>query len=315
MGHPSLVTAHNVRKSPNLSWVIIVALICLGSETQAFGLGDDFGRMIVVRILTVIIGYLPFAIGVGLAVWFLWKGRKVAAAITATVVALIFVAYPLIDQRHYYNTRDKVMSAFTFPTELDLTGRNILYIGHSIYGSGCRGACILLGRHGHQASLHSAHIPKDDSAAFYQSMTDPIDLTTLQLVQITANPEEFRGVHDEWLAPNTVQEFDYVIFDGLNDEIAPALAAWYDGEDIARGALMNDWIFVAVDDPRNFDLGKTTPDIFVPYHRGRFQTVPLNPALTKSDQINNSWSLHRVLAPFLCPDVTEDKLKRCRRDL
>ena len=306
-------------QKPNSAYVsmaLIATLICIGSQAGAYGLGDNFGRSIIIQAISIIAGYVPFVICVVLVIWLFWRGRLKASLVAVMITAIIFVAYPLLDQRNYYTTREKIMSQFVFPDRIVLEGKHVLYIGHSIYaGSGCSQSCVVLGRHGTQATLHSAHLPRAVSADFYESLTAPVDLSTLRLIKIKAVPGKYRGIEEEWLDEGAVQKFDYLILEGLNDEIESALADWYASVNLSDDVLMNARIFVEVADDRNFDLGSAKPDLFMPYHRGRFQTVPLNPLVTKFDQLNSTWEFSAKLAQLLCLDVTPEELDSCRRDL
>jgi hypothetical protein len=250
------------------------------SPAAAFGLSDNFLQAVVWEAIKVVAGYIPALLAV-VAIYQLAKRRfNWSACGLAAIAVLIFIGYPMWSTREYSSEHTAILNRATFPEQLYLRGRTVLYVDTS-----CFDDCELLRTHGGFASVHFLSITWKDRGQ-YSMFNGPIDLTQLQgvrSVDLTIKDNVYPKRERIDLQPTEAVSYDYIIF---GDSIAPlgeALLRWYpDGAQIRPDALVVGLAYIPVEDPKAFDLGMSQPDVFIPYHSAHYYSGIYNPTVRRN---------------------------------
>jgi hypothetical protein len=245
------------------------------SPAAAFGLGDHFLQAVVWAAFKVAAGYIPALVAV-FAIYKLAKRCFFRSACGLAAVALIiFIGYPIWSAREYSSEHAAILTKATFPEDLNLRNRTVLYVDTS-----CFDDCEFLRKHGGFASMHFLSIPWKDKEQ-YSIFNGPVDLTELQdtqLVDLRVHDNVYPKKERVDLRPTEAVSYDYIIF---GDSIAPlgeVLLRWYpNGARIRSDALRVGSAYIPVENPEAFELGRARPDVFVPYHSAHYYFGIYNP--------------------------------------
>lgn len=288
-----------------LSKACLAAMIVAAgtSPAAAFGLGDNFLQAVVWEATKVAAGYIP-ALLATIAIYQLIKRRFNRSAYGLSAIAvLIFIGYPMWSTREYRSEHTAVLNKTTFPEQLSLRGRTVLYVDTS-----CFDDCELLRKHGGFVSMHFLSIPWKDKDQ-YSMFNGPIDLTQLQdvrSVDLTIKDNVYPRRERIDLLPTQAVSYDYIIF---GDAIAPlgeAILRWYpDGAHIQPDALRVGLAYIPVEDPEAFDFGMSRPDLFLPYHSAHHYSGIYNPMVRRNADNSEFYNQMNEVNRLICRTSAE----------